>query len=207
MNDDRLAFETERLIIRPVIKEDRKLYVELYTNKETMRYIGEPFTADNASRAFENTVKAMRSSIETGKRAVMTWVVNCKSSNDALGIIALNWQTGQRYEPDKCSFHKEVGPEIGIMLAPNARGIKIASAAMSCLLDFAFNRLQEPYVQTAYCRSNIAMDKLANNLGFSNSSCAKSKLVRKCITKVAFCNKSKEVTLTRIMRGALWREV
>ena len=45
------AFETDRLRMRPLRADDEALFLDLYTDAETMRYIGEPLSLERAKRS------------------------------------------------------------------------------------------------------------------------------------------------------------
>jgi hypothetical protein len=52
--------ETARLRMRPIVVADAALYEHLYTDAETMRFIGAPLCAKRAARSFQLALSGMQ---------------------------------------------------------------------------------------------------------------------------------------------------
>jgi len=124
-----------------------------------MRKIGEPLSIDAAEKAFSKTIKAMNKK----KPEVMTWAIIDKEKNEGIGLQALNWSTPPSHETN---LPKAEYAEIGFMLLRKNHGKTIPKEAAGALIDYAFNHLKLQRVNTQYNRSNFAVAKLAQSLGF-----------------------------------------
>ncbi len=146
------SFTTERLLIRPLTKQDRELYISLYCDAKVMRNIAAPLSIGSARKAFDNTLKAM----QTLPCKVLTWVIVKKFSNQAIGIQAFNFN-------DKTN---DKSAEIGIMLSTKEQNTGLGKEAVSALLHYGFSRCVLDMVTVLYAKKNLASDKLFSSLNF-----------------------------------------
>jgi len=144
------SFTTERLLIRPIAEPDKALYLSLYTDAKIMRNIGEPLKVDAAEKAFVSTLKAM----EKPEPKVLTWAIVDKTTNEAIGLEALNLST------------KKKVAEIGIMLSSHANGKLFPEEAMGALMEYAFTQLNIDCINAFYSKKNLATERFVNKLGF-----------------------------------------
>ncbi len=144
------SFTTERLLIRLLAEQDRALYLSLYTDVKIMRNIGEPLKVDAAEKAFVSTLKAM----EKPEPKVLTWAIVDKTTNEAIGLEALNLST------------KKKVAEIGIMLSSQANGKLFPEEAMGALMEYAFTQLNIDCIHAFYSKKNLATKRFVNKLGF-----------------------------------------
>jgi RimJ/RimL family protein N-acetyltransferase len=77
--------DTERLDIRPLCECDETLYCDLFTDADTMRYIGPQLSPDRAARSFRKAVALTRS--RPAERLFFTVAV--RSMQRKIGICSL----------------------------------------------------------------------------------------------------------------------
>ena len=157
------SFTTERLLIRPLIKEDEAFYCYQYTDRKMMRIIGEPLSHEQASKAFYRALKA-NSSI---KKTVMTWAIVDKNNNKIIGTQALSWQ--KPTQTPKPSVHNIEQVEIGIMLATKANGKLLPEEAVAALMEYGFNYLAVDRINAFYATVNRATKRILDKLGYINN--------------------------------------
>jgi len=146
------AFETPRLRARALAEDDESLYCDLYTDAESMRYIGPPFSPGTARRSFRAALNLLR------KRPV-EWVFVVyveKSSGDTIGFSSI---------PEFGSLAKRL--EVGIMLRKAARGKGYAREGLGGLAGHLFAILAIDQLWMECSPDNAAVRKLAVHLGFS----------------------------------------
>jgi RimJ/RimL family protein N-acetyltransferase len=144
-------FETERLRLRPVDAKDEALYCELYTDQDTMRFIGPPLSIQQAINKFQKIVA--RQSVPSLKGRFLAMVD--KGTLRPMGICGTS-----HYDADALRV------EVGIVLRPEARGRGIAREALTALMRriFAVAPIQEIYVRfSAQCQ---AVERLNIRMGF-----------------------------------------
>lgn len=148
-------FTTERLLIRPLVEQDKDLYISLYTDAKIMRNIGEPLSIEAAENAFARTMKAMRKE----KPKTMTWAIVTLAGKKSIGIQALSWQTTDTADTADTA-------EIGIMLLRTSNGKLLPEEAMGALMEYAFNYLSVDKINANYARKNLATQRFVKKLGF-----------------------------------------
>lgn len=109
---------TARLLIRPLAEQDLQLYLDLYTNAETMVFVGEPLPPEQATHSFE---VALRFNAKTPfKRLFLTIVEQGRCA----GLCAIN------------QWSSETGiAEVGIMLLRPWHGQGYATEALGALIQ------------------------------------------------------------------------
>jgi len=154
------CFTTERLLIRPLIEQDRDLYFSLYCNEKIMRHIGKAFSQQEAENAFTRTLKAMQKE----KPPVITWAIVTLDNNECIGIQALNWQTSKlMHKPNTANINQA---EIGIMLTAESQGQRFPEESMTALIDYAFNALGLDKINAFYAKKNLKSKRVFDKLGF-----------------------------------------
>jgi RimJ/RimL family protein N-acetyltransferase len=98
--------ETTRLTTRPISAGDEPLFLQLYTDAETMRFIGAPLSAERAGASFRTVLGGMERTPIT--RLFLT--VSEKESRRDVGICSL-----QNCDPQRRTV------EAGVMFIPPAR--------------------------------------------------------------------------------------
>ena len=118
-----LEFDTPRLYMRQLQAEDETLFLDLYTDAETMRYIGEPLSSERAKRSFR---KLSASTSESPPKRVFLTVLD-KATQRPLGICAIvQFEAGM------------TRAEVGIMLKSDARSKGFAREGLNGLVKQIF---------------------------------------------------------------------
>jgi RimJ/RimL family protein N-acetyltransferase len=145
------SFTTKRLLIRPLVNEDKALYLSLYTDAKIMRNIGQPLTVVAAERAFFNTLNTLNRPFPK----TLTWAIIDKENNKRIGIQALH-----RID------NNSQNAEIGIILSTLANGKSFPEEAMGALMEYAFTQLCINCINACYSKKNLATRRFLNKLNF-----------------------------------------
>jgi RimJ/RimL family protein N-acetyltransferase len=157
-------FQTARLRMRTLCECDRALFCRLYTDVESMRFIGRPLSSTGALAAFDATLQAIRE--ENG--GACFFAIVAKASRRAVGLCAIQpvVRTAQ------CA-------EIGIMLAPEARGLRYGAEVVSGLATAAFRALPIDRLWVQYHPANMSAKRLFARLSFLPEPRARPRGVRR----------------------------
>ena len=143
--------ETDRLRTRPLALEDEALYCSLYTDAETMRFIGAPLSPERAARSFRAALAGMnRSPIE---RLFLTIVE--KSSHQAIGISSL-----QDFDALRRSVQQ------GSMLAAGARGHGYAKEVLVAMTEQVFAQLPVDELWVQFAAELAVVERGVRSVGF-----------------------------------------
>lgn len=146
------AIATPRLRLRALAAKDLALLHALYTDAETMRHIGRPFSRALARESLQATLQAIRQ--PNGPRF---FAIVGRNGSRKLGLCSL------KYDP------VEACAEIGIMLRAAARGKHYAGEAMRALIDAALETLPIEVVWVQYRKANRNAARLFAALGFQEA--------------------------------------
>lgn len=143
--------ETERLHLRPLLAGDEALFQELYTDSQTMRHIGSPLSAEQATSTFHMILAGMR---QQPFRCLYLAVLD-KVSMRPLGICGV-----RQFRADA------IRQEVGLVLTKSARSRGIAREGLSALVDriFALSPVDEVWAQ--FSGENLAAQQLVVAVGF-----------------------------------------
>lgn len=151
------VIETERLILRAPRMADWPAYEAVFTT-DRARYMGGPFTAEEAFNDFAQAVSSWL------LRGSGMWTITAKGSDDALGWLYL-WQ--EWGDPE---------PEMGWVLVESAEGKGFAGEAARAVLPHAL-RLHGPGGFVSYIdEGNGASVRLAEKLGARRDPAAETAL-------------------------------
>ena len=151
------VIETERLVLRAPRMADWPAYEAVFTS-DRARYMGGPFTAEEA---FNDFAQAVSSWLLRGSGA---WTITAKGSDAALGWLYL-WQ--ERSDPE---------PELGWVRVASAEGKGFAGEAARAVLPHAL-RLYGPGGFVSYIdEGNDASVRLAEKLGARRDEAAEAAL-------------------------------
>ena len=89
------------------------------------------------------------------KQEVINWAITLKTDNKLIGVILL--------KAIDCKNHRA---EVGYMLHPDFWRKGIAQEALTCILDFAFNRLHFHSLAAIIDPYNTASEKILEKNGF-----------------------------------------
>lgn len=143
--------ETGRVRLRPIVPDDAEDLFEVFGDPLVTRYWSSPAARD---------VAEMRTRLEAGIARVptgdlMEWAITEPGSDRALGTCALA-------EPSR--EHRRC--EVGYALARSAAGRGLARAAVTCIVDHAFDVLRCWRVEADVDPRNEPSIRLLERLGF-----------------------------------------
>ena len=131
-----LTLLTPRLVLRPLAPDDLSLSIELWTDKDVVKYICEPLTEVELEREMTHRTKRSRNG------SIGIWSVRDRATPESYGSVFLlplpieqedtNWDLVHE------SIPVEYEVEIGYVLKKTAWGKGIATEAAFRLLRFAF---------------------------------------------------------------------
>jgi len=145
-------FETERLSLRPADPGDEALFHDLYTDPETMRFIGPVLSAEKAVNSFQKMVARQSEPSLAGRLLVIVDKVTLQP----LGICGTS-----QYGTDALRL------EVGIVLKSEARSRGLAKEALTGLVNkiFALSPIEEICVQ--FSGLSPAAERLNSRMGFA----------------------------------------
>ena len=143
--------ETERLRMRPIVAADAALYEHLYTDAETMRFIGEPLSPERAARSFRSALAGMqRRPIE---RLFLTVVE--KASQTDVGICSL-----QNFDAVERSV------QAGVMFIEAARAKGYSKEGFTGLIQQVFAHLPVDELWVQFAADHMAVQRAVLSVGF-----------------------------------------
>lgn len=144
--------ETARLRMRPIVAADAALYEHLYTDTETMRFIGAPLAPERAARSFRIALAGMqRPPIE---RLFLTVVE--KSSQTDVGICSL-----QNFD----ALERSV--QAGVMFVESARAKGYAKEGFTGLIQQVFTHLPVDELWVQFAVDHVAVQRGVLSVGFA----------------------------------------
>ncbi|HZP66210.1 MAG TPA: GNAT family N-acetyltransferase [Rudaea sp.] len=155
------AFETERLRMRPLEEGDEALFVGLYTDAETMRFVGPALTREEAARTF----RRMLSQGRRGKPMFLTIVE--KSFGHKVGMCGV-----PAFDAHAADL------EIGIMLCREARGRGYSKEGLAGLTQRLFATLPVQELWVEYASEHEIVDRFMRSIGFSPNATRSSRAKR-----------------------------
>jgi ribosomal-protein-alanine N-acetyltransferase len=143
------VFETERLRVRPLRRRDATLFVSLYSDVETMRFIGRPLSKQEARASFEATLEE----IQTRKRLAFFAIV--EKLRRPIGFCSI--------QPPQPRARRA---EIGLILMREARRRGFGAECARALIAAAFGALPIDTVWVQYRPANASAERLFGGIGF-----------------------------------------
>jgi Acetyltransferases, including N-acetylases of ribosomal proteins len=147
--------ETERLRLRLLDVDDEALFCALYTDTETMRFIGLPLSLSQATGYFRKIIAGMR-------QQPVKWlylVIVERGSQRPLGICGM-----PQFSLDSSRM------ELGIVLNMEARSRGVAREGLAALMKMTFALLPVKELWAQFSGAHPAGERVALSLGFR--SCA-----------------------------------
>jgi RimJ/RimL family protein N-acetyltransferase len=137
--------------MRALRAEDEPLYTHLYTDDETMRFIGAPLSAERAAASFRSALAGMtHTSIE---RLFLTVVEHASSSD--VGICSL-----QNFDPQRRSV------QAGIMFTAAARARGYSKEGFIGLIPKVFAELPVDELWVQFAADHVAVERAVTSVGF-----------------------------------------
>lgn len=144
--------ETARLRMRPIDPADAALYEHLYTDTETMRFIGEPLSAERAAKSFRSALASMQR--QPVEQLFLTVVE--KATRTDVGICSLlNFDAGQR------------SVQAGVMFIAAARAKGYSKEGFIGLIQQAFAHLPVDELWVQFAADHIAVQRAVLSVGFA----------------------------------------
>lgn len=144
--------DTERLDIRPLSERDETLFCELFTDADTMRYIGPQMSSDRAARSFRIAVALTRRL--PARRLFFT--VAMRSVQRKIGLCSI-----QQIDPIQRRA------EAGVVLKSFARAQGVAREILPALVERAFTSLPVDEIWLQYSTDHSLAERLFIAAGFS----------------------------------------
>lgn len=143
-----VEFATGRLVMRPLSGVDAAIFQELYTDAQTMQFIGTPLSPERATRSFRKYMKA-----PAAKQ--LLFAIREKAGGPAIGICAVQQldEQGRR-------------AELGIMLRPAVHGQGFAKESLSALIAHAFKWLAVDELWARVAAAHAVVERLVLSVGF-----------------------------------------
>jgi RimJ/RimL family protein N-acetyltransferase len=138
--------------MRPIVAADAPLYEHLYTDEETMRFIGAPLSAEGAAKSFRSALAGMqRQPIE---RLFLTVVE--KASQADVGICSL-----QNFDAVERSV------QAGVMFIEAARAKGYSKEGFIGLIQQAFIQLPVDELWVQFAINHVAVQRAVLSVGFA----------------------------------------
>lgn len=147
------SVETARLLMRPIEARDATLFEHLYTDAETMRFIGAPLSPERAARSFRSALAGMqRQPVERVFFAALE-----KATNSAVGLCSLqDFDAGQRRV------------QVGMMFVAAARARGYAKEGLVGLVQQVFARLPVDEMWAEFAIDHVAVQRVMLSVGFAH---------------------------------------
>lgn len=144
--------ETARLSMRPLVSEDAALFEHLYTDTETMRFIGAPLSPQRATSSFKSALACMqRSPIE---RLFLTVVE--KATRTDVGVCSL-----QNFDREQRSI------QAGVMFIAAARAKGYSKESFTGLIQQVFAHLPVDELWVQFATDHVAVQRAVLSVGFA----------------------------------------
>lgn len=146
---ENFVITTSRLLIRPLAEQDLQLYLDLYTNAETMVFVGEALQPEKAKNSFQI---ALRLNAKTPfKRLFLTIVEQSRCA----GLCAINQWNSETAQV-----------EVGIMLLRPWHGQGYATEALAALIQRVQQQFYASVIKGDLDPENKAAVQLVIKTGF-----------------------------------------
>jgi RimJ/RimL family protein N-acetyltransferase len=146
-----LLAETPRLRLRALRESDQSFYCALYADPDTMRHIGPPLDAEQATRCFRAALSALR----RRSPRLITFVITDKVSEAPVGIGSLRFCAVQHHTA-----------EAGIILQTAARTRGYAREALAGLVTHVFAACPVDRIRALHSVHHAAAGRTIASVGF-----------------------------------------
>jgi [ribosomal protein S5]-alanine N-acetyltransferase len=151
--------ETARLSIRPAVAGDAALYCDLFSDPDTMRFVGPPLSQEQAADAFRKVL----ASLERRPVERVLLVIVEKATGQSIGIGAF-----QDFDPRLRRVDQ------GMMIGAGGRGRGFGMEASRALIEFAFATFEVDEVRIQHAVDNREARRIPIGLGMSHNTDTKS---------------------------------
>jgi RimJ/RimL family protein N-acetyltransferase len=132
-------------------EDDEPLFHALYTDPETMRFIGPPWTLEEAAKYFRKILQRGGEPVSGGRCLVIVG----DTVPDPLGICG-----SSHYDPVAMRL------EVGMMLLPLGRKLGRGRGALAALVDYMFQESPAVEVYARFAAANTAARNVMARVGF-----------------------------------------
>ena len=147
-----LCFETSRLKIRALLEGDRDLCRQLFTDAETMKFLGGPLSERVANSRFRSMLRA------NARQPVRNLYMSIDSKADC---VPVGLCSAVRIDP-------RIGrAELGLMMAASNRSKGVGREALHGLITAVLQEFSLKELQVHYHAENAAAKRLLTLSGFS----------------------------------------
>jgi [ribosomal protein S5]-alanine N-acetyltransferase len=143
--------ETERLLLRRVVKEDVNEIFSLRSDKETMKYIPRPLVKTEEEALAH--IEMIYEKIENNEG--INWAITLKNAPKLIGLIG-----HYRIKPEHFMA------EIGYMLLPEYQGKGIITEAIKETVKYGFEIMKLHSIEAVIDPENLASEKVLQKSGF-----------------------------------------
>lgn len=157
-----VEFSTARVLLRPMAEADEALFCDLYSDAETMRFIGPPLSRERAARGFRNMLRLMRQP----DADQVFFTLNGRPSDTHLACATLGIASIQHVDiPGRRA-------EAGLVIGSQYRDQGVAREVLSGLIRFAFEHLHLDEIWVQIHADHTVVEKLVVSVGLSRGSSA-----------------------------------
>ncbi|MEG4207615.1 GNAT family N-acetyltransferase [Microcoleus sp. Pol7_A1] len=144
-----MIFETQRLVLKPIVESDLNTLHGMFTNFYVRRYLcdGEILSLQQVEEMLAENKKLF----EENKFGL--WFIETKNDREIIGFVGL-WY-----------LFEEVQPQLLYALLPKALKKGYATEASTKILEYGLNELGLDYIVASCDRPNIESLKVAERLG------------------------------------------
>ncbi|MFP8876396.1 MAG: GNAT family N-acetyltransferase [Myxococcota bacterium] len=162
-----LILRTPRLVLRPLAPDDVSLSIELWTDKDVVKYICEPLNKAEVEREMICTTK------RSGNGSIGIWSVRDRATGESYGSVFLLPLAIEQDDTDwdlvDEAIPVEYEVEIGYVLKKTAWGKGIATEAASRLLRFAFESTDLEEIVAVIDHENTRSAKVLDKIGLEET--------------------------------------
>jgi RimJ/RimL family protein N-acetyltransferase len=152
-----IEFSTARVLMRPMAEADEALFCDLYSDAETMRFIGPPLSRERAARGFRNMLRLMR----RPDADQVFFTLNGLPSDTRVAGATLGIASIQHVDiPARRA-------EAGVVIGSQYRDQGFAREVLSGLIRFAFERLHLDEIWVQIHADHTVVEKLVVSVGLS----------------------------------------
>ncbi len=159
-----LILQTDRLCLKPMDQSDYDVAVEMFTDPDVMKYVGELMTADEIQIEMKNWTK------RGGNGCIGIWCITDLISAEKYGSVFLLPMPVDEDDTDYslvvCGEYPEAEIEVGFALKRSAWGRGYATQACRRLLQFAFEDSPLNEIVATFYEENAASRCVLDKCGF-----------------------------------------
>lgn len=148
-----MQIETQRLILKPICKDDWELFEQLHQSSDVLKYVSDPFTKSDISKRFNSRLGEWKKTFEHW----LTLIIIEKATGDKIGITGFysEWEPYQQ-------------AELGFLLCTEFQGKGYGKESTIAVIEYAFNQCNFHKVTATVTEGNSPSFNLLKALGFTH---------------------------------------